>query len=344
MAIPSNISTITVNGKYLDFSGNPIAGQVKFYMSQVLIDAAADRVVIPSVVTVDLDATGSFTTTIPVTNDPDFNSTFTYLYEESFVGGSSYALSLPATLGSSVNIASLRATATIVEYIQLVSYNLFPGLVSRVVVQEEIYNGPSGTAVGSNTYQNLYLFINTYSQLTSTYATYAELANPEFNFNEAAIQSVLDRISALYDYTADTGELRDTTNGGVVSGTTYPYLTAKYGTYGGITGYSTYADLTGANISWNYSQIGAVLTNLGYALTDTGTLTDPYLSITRTTQSNTYGGLEVALGTYATFATTYATYADSTGVFYSIQGRDTADTLRRVANQPNRLLFMGREN
>lgn len=345
MAIPYNISTVTVTGKYINFSGTAIAGQVKFYMSQVLINAAANTIVIPSVVTVDLDANGAFTTTIPITNDPDFNSTFTYLYEESFNGGSTYAITLPSSLGASVDISDIRATATIVPYVQLLSYALWPGLVTRVEVQEEFYNGTAGTAPGSNTYANLYLFINTYSQLQSTYATYAALTIPDLNFNEAAVNSVIDRIGDLYDFTADAGELRDTTNLGAVSGSTYPYLTAKYGTYGGVaSAYALYSNMTGASISWTYAQIGTVLTNLGYALNGTGTLTDPYLSITRTLSSNDYGAVGQALATYAVFASTYATYTASTGVSYSVQRRDTADTLRTIANRPNRLLFMGREN
>lgn len=345
MSIPGNITTITVTGQYLDFQGQAIAGQVKFYMSQVLINAGANRVIIPSVVTVDLDANGAFTTTIPTTNDPDFNQTFSYLYEESFNGGSTYAITLPATLGSSVDITDLRSAANVATYIQLVSYNLWPGLVARVVTQEEFYNGPSGSVAGSNTYANLYLFIADYAALTSTYATYSLLSNPEFNFNQAGIETVLNRIAHLYEFTANSGELRDTNNGGVVSGTTYPYLTAKVGTYAGATStYATYAALTGANISWTYSQVGALLTNIGYALTNTGTLTDAWLGITRTVNSNDYGAVEVALGTYAGFASTYATYSSSTGVFYSVQRRDKADTLRTIANQPNRLLFMGRDN
>lgn len=345
MAIPSNITTITVTGQYLNFSGNAIAGQVKFYMSKVLIDALADRIIIPSVVTIDLDSNGSFTTTIPVTDDPQFNQTFTYLYEESFLGGSTYAITLPESLAPTVDISDLRATATIATYVQLLSYALWPGLVTRVETQEEFYNGASGTAPGSNTYANLYLFINTYAQLTSTYATYTALTVPDFNFNNAAIQAVIDRITHLYDYTANTGELRDTKNLGVVSGTTYPYVVAKYGTYGNVaSAYATYSALTGATISWTYPQIGSVLTNLGYSLTNTGTLTDNYLSITRTLSASDYGAVEQALSLYSTFASTYATYTASTNVFYSVTRRDTADTLRTIANRPHRLLFMGRDN
>jgi hypothetical protein len=51
MALPDNITLITVTGQYLDFQGDAIDGQVKFYPSQVLVDSAADRIIIPTVFT-----------------------------------------------------------------------------------------------------------------------------------------------------------------------------------------------------------------------------------------------------------------------------------------------------
>ena len=59
MALPGNITLITLTGQYLDFQGEAILGQVKIYPSQVLIDAAADRIIIPTVLTTDL-VNGSF--------------------------------------------------------------------------------------------------------------------------------------------------------------------------------------------------------------------------------------------------------------------------------------------
>lgn len=349
MTLPVNITTITVTGQYIDFSGNPIAGQVKFYTSQVLIDAAADRIIIPSIITVTLDEDGAFSVTVPTTNDADVSPlNFTYGYEEAFVGGSTFTVSLPASLGASVDISDLRATATTVSYMQPVSYNLLPGLVARVAQEEEDLDD-SPKLVADPTYANLALYLNTYADLTTEFGTYAAVdgtdLHPELNFTSARIRAIIDRIADLYDFTASSLELIDTTNGGAVSGATYAHLTAKRGTYAGWaanTSPSTYAQ-SALGVSWTYAQIGTLITQLGHALAGTGTLTDPYLAITRADQDGTYGALGLAIASYAALATAYATYGDTTGEVFTFSYRDTADTIRSEANRPNRLMLIGVE-
>lgn len=96
MPLANNISLTTINGQFVDYQGNGIAGQIKFTLSQTLLDAIADQIIVPSTITATLDANGSFSTTLPATDDPDLSETFTYLVEESFAGGRSYSISLPA--------------------------------------------------------------------------------------------------------------------------------------------------------------------------------------------------------------------------------------------------------
>lgn len=339
MALPGNLSTITVTGTYIDFAGNGIAGQVKFTLSQVLIDAAADTVIIPSTVTADLNANGSFTAVVPITNDPDINpAAFTYLFEEAFIGGASYTITLNSSLGASVDISDVRATATLLAYFNPVSYTTFQALVARVVQEEQDNNGGS---VAPHIYTYLPLRYPTYADLASAFATYGAFI--ELDFSAAFIRdNIFRRIERLRDYTANSTELRDTTALGTVSGNTYTYLTAKRGSYANLaSSYATYGASTGASQSWSYSQIGALISQLGHSFAGTGTLTDPWLGVTRSTTGSTYGLLESSVATYAALASAYATYGAVTGVVFTVTNRDTADMIRDEANRPNTLMLIG---
>jgi hypothetical protein len=347
MALPGNITTITVTGQYIDFTGTPIAGQVKFTNPQFLVDAAADRLIVPTTITATLDNTGAFSVVIPITNDVDLSPlNFTYTYEESFPGGSTYTISLPAALGGTVDISDLRTTDTVVNYYQPVSGLIWPLLVARVAQEEEdLDDDPK--LLASPTYENLSLYLDTYADLPTEFGTYASVdgdpLSPELNFTEARIQAIIDRIADLYDYTASNLELRDTTNLGVVSSTTYGGLTAKRGTYAGLaanTSPSTYA-ATASGVSWTYTQVGTLITQLGHALAGTGTLTDPYLSITRSNTDGSYGALGLQGFTYTTLASTYPTYGSPTGAVFTFTYRDTADTIRDEGNRINRLMLIG---
>jgi hypothetical protein len=345
MALPNNVTTITVTGQYIDFAGSAIAGQVKFTNPQFLVNSAADRMIVPTTITATLDNTGAFSVTIPITNDVDLSPlNFTYTYEEAFVGGSTFTISLPANLGGSVDISDLRPQVTVESYFQPASFNLFPNLEARVTQEEEDLN-EDPKLLAEPIYKNLLLFLDTYADLATEFGTYSELdgtdLNPELNFTEVRIQQLIDRISDLYDYTASNLELRDTTNTGQVARDTYGALAVKRGTYTGLS--STYATYGGSSTpqTWNYAQIGTLINNIRFALTNTGTLTDPYLSITRTVSDGSYGALAAQGLTYATLSSTYATYGDVTGEVFTYTFRDTADILRTEAYRLNRLLLIG---
>jgi hypothetical protein len=347
MALPINVTTVTVTGQYIDFTGTPIAGQVKFTNPQFLVNSAADRLIVPTTITATLDNTGAFSVTIPITNDADLSPlNFTYTYEESFPGGATFTIALPASLGGTVDISDLRTTDTVVNYYQPVSGLVWPLLVARVAQEEEdLDDDPK--LLAAPTYENLSLYLDTYADLPTEFGTYASVdgdpLNPELNFTEARIQAIIDRIADLYDYTASNLELRDTDNLGVVTSTTYAGLTAKRGTYSGLaanTSPSTYAAAANG-VSWSYAQVGTLITQLGHALAGTGTLTDPYLSITRSNTDGSYGALGLQGFTYATLASTYPTYASPTGAVFTFTYRDTADTIRDESNRINRLMLIG---
>lgn len=349
MALPGNITLITLTGQYLDFQGAPIDGQVKIYPSQVLIDSAADRIIIPSVLTTDLND-GAFSVQVPVTNDPDavpFTGIFTYLFEEAFVGGSTYRITLPSSLGSSVDITDIRLDATIVEYIQPIAYQVWPPIQARTEAQEVYYTGvtiPVSTLPIPVTYEWLYLYFDTYASLASTWGTYANAAPASLSLSNARIQQIYDRMNRLNNYTATSTDLRETTNLGVVSESGNYAVTAKLGTYANVANqYANYVAITGATFTWTYAQGGTLIGQMGNALTtvdiyDLTGLTDPLLSLTRTIQGNDYGALFRTFLTNAQVASTYSTYQNLQSASFSNTLRDWADRLRSTANRPHQLL------
>jgi hypothetical protein len=348
MAIPGNVTLITLTGQYLNFQGTAIDGQVKIYPSQVLIDALADTIIIPATITKDL-VNGSFSVTVPVTNDPDVSPlNYFYYFEESFTGGSSYIISLPASLGATVDITDCRASATISSYIQPIAYQLWPPLQVRTQVLEGFYSA-SGSVPAPGTYAYLYLWSDTYATLASTWGTYANAVRTSLSFTTQRLQDILDRMGRLQNYTATQTDLRDTTNLGVVTQSGYRAAMAKYGTYTNWQNeYATYNLMTGSSYTWTYSQIGTLLTQLGLALTgqdprEVSTITDNLLRITRSVQGNDYGALTLTLQTNAQVATNYSSYLDlqnsANSIGFSYPVRDWADRLRTNANRPHALLM-----
>jgi len=98
MALTPNLSTVTVGGQYVDVAGNAIAGQVKFTPRATLVDTTGDQIIVNRTITVDLDANGEFTVTLPVTDDTDISPVdFTYRVEEAFTGGRVYDIALPSS-------------------------------------------------------------------------------------------------------------------------------------------------------------------------------------------------------------------------------------------------------
>lgn len=347
MALPLNITLITLTGQYLDFTGEPIDGQVKIYPSQVLIDSAADRIIIPSVITTDL-VNGSFSISVPVTNDPDVSPlNYNYLFEESFEGGRSYLIQLPSSLGATVDISDLRLDQNIIEYVQPIAYQLWPPLQVRTEAQETYYIGasiPTTTLPIPPTYQWLYLYFDTYASMASTWGTYANAAPESLTLSNVRIQQIYDRMTRLNNFTATTTDLRETTNGGTVTRTGYSSIAAKYGTYTAVAAqYATYGALTSASMTWTYAQVGTLFNQIGNSLTtvdvyDLTGLTDPLLSITRTIAGNDYGALTRSNLTNAQAAGAFATYGALAAASFSNTLRDWADRLRSTANRPHQLL------
>jgi hypothetical protein len=133
MALGANLTTVQITGTYVDYEGNAIAGQVRFSISQVLRNGTDDQMVAPSVVVVSL-VDGSFSVTLPATNDPDvIPNPFTYAVEESFAGGRSYTISIPYTSAGALDLADISPNPTLdTTYIQLIDQTTFDALETNI--------------------------------------------------------------------------------------------------------------------------------------------------------------------------------------------------------------------
>lgn len=153
MALTPNLSTVTVGGQFVDVAGSPIAGQVKFTPRTILTDPVANQIIIPKTITVDLDANGSFTLVLPVTDDADVTPTgFTYRVEEAFTGGRVYDITLPSSPATQ-NLADMAPAVPqgSTEASTYVLLSTFGALETRVGVVETVTSVVQGVATQLST-------------------------------------------------------------------------------------------------------------------------------------------------------------------------------------------------
>ena len=120
MALPANISTVTVTGEYVDAEGVARSGTVSFTPTQWLRDDVGD-VVIPQIPVVEtLDSSGEFSVTLAATSDTDFDpSDWAYVVTESIDGVTkSYLILLPAS-SPNITMAELNVVTTEEDYFDI---------------------------------------------------------------------------------------------------------------------------------------------------------------------------------------------------------------------------------
>ncbi|MEU6635700.1 hypothetical protein [Streptomyces rochei] len=125
MALPANITTVPVFGRYIDFTGTPMQGTVTFTPSQKYVtDPGADVLIFSAPLVATLDETGAFSIEIPSTDDPDvFPQGFTWTVTESFnnrSGRAPFAIAVPeATPAPGIDLVTVAPVlpADEVEYI-----------------------------------------------------------------------------------------------------------------------------------------------------------------------------------------------------------------------------------
>ena len=128
MSLSPDITTITVQGTYVDLNGDPISGSVRFTPNSIVIDTDQNQILVKRGVTVTLNASGFFSTTLPATNDTDYVPTpIAYQVEELFSGGRTFYLVLPvSSAGVTQDIADLGeagSSADATNYITTDEYN-----------------------------------------------------------------------------------------------------------------------------------------------------------------------------------------------------------------------------
>lgn len=109
MAFPADVRTITLTGKYTDVSGNGASGSLAFNASvPLLVDAVGNALVTTSPVSVATSPAGTFSVVLLCT-DQFTPSGWTWNVTESFTGmtARSYPISLPGSLGSTVDLSAL---------------------------------------------------------------------------------------------------------------------------------------------------------------------------------------------------------------------------------------------
>lgn len=217
MALAGNVATIVVLGEYVDYEGNPIAGQVIFRVPKALRNALADQILIPSAFVATLDANGRFTATLPASDDPDFHETFEYRVEEGFAGGRSFSAVLPSALtyadfddhpysfylsqtyalatGLFYDMTDLAPLDTPEPFVTLAAGSQFGLLEARVTAAE-------GTVDTTPPTTGIVLSLE-YDSLNVQYADYTAMAGGLGSYTLLASSPVLATSAAIANYLAE---------------------------------------------------------------------------------------------------------------------------------------------
>lgn len=184
MALAPSLTTVTVNGNYVDFEGNAIQGQVRFTLGDVLRNGTDDQMVAPSSIVVPLSA-GAFSVTLPATNDPDVvPNPFVYTVEESFPGGRSYTISVPYTTVGSLDLADLSPTPTISDsYTQAIDQTSWSALEDDIDALDVEINQTTDKILASGKYWYIGSSYATYTALDTAFATYTALTAATYSLD-----------------------------------------------------------------------------------------------------------------------------------------------------------------
>lgn len=184
MALGANINTVSITGNYVDYEGNPIQGQIRFTLGEVLRSGIDDQMVAPSSVVVPL-ASGAFTVTLPATNDPDVvPNPYTYTVEESFPGGRTFTISIPYDSAGALDLADISPTPTLSEnYVQLIDQTTWSGLEDDIDVLDGHINQTTDKILASGKYWYIGATYATYTALDTAFATYTALTAATYSLD-----------------------------------------------------------------------------------------------------------------------------------------------------------------
>ena len=178
MALGAAITTVALAGNYVDYTGAAISGQIKFTLSDLIQNGTDNQMIVPSTKSVTLDANGSFSTTLPATNDPDLVPIpYTITVEEAFPKGRTYTISLPYTTSGTLNLADISPVITADTYVGLVGDSLWNVLTANIDILDGQIDQALSSYVFSGKYRYFQLGNATYTALNARAATYTALTN-----------------------------------------------------------------------------------------------------------------------------------------------------------------------
>jgi hypothetical protein len=190
MALGPNLTTVTLTGSYVNFEGTAVEGQVRFSIGEVLRNGTDDQMVAPSSVVVPLSS-GSFSVSLPATNDPDVvPNPFVYTVEESFPNGRTYEISIPYTTSGSLDLADISPDPTLSEsYVAAVDLTSWNTLESNITALDAFIDQVADKFPASGQYWYIDSAYSTYTALDTAFATYTALAAATHNISGADITS-----------------------------------------------------------------------------------------------------------------------------------------------------------
>jgi hypothetical protein len=212
MALGPNLSTVTLTGNYVDFEGNPIEGQIRFSIGQVLRNGTDDQLVAPSSIVVPLSS-GSFSVLLPATNDPDVvPNPFVYTVEESFSRGRSYEITIPYDTVGSLDLADISPSPTLDEnFVQLIDQNTWNVLEANIDTLDTRINQTTDKILASGKYWYIPSQFATYTALDTAFATYTALTAASYELDGTDIATFTSSAQA-YASTASASASTATNN------------------------------------------------------------------------------------------------------------------------------------
>ena len=212
MALGPNLTTVTITGSYVDFEGTPIEGQMRFSIGEVLRNGTDDQMVAPSSVVVPLSS-GSFSVTLPATNDPDVvPNPFVYSVEESFPNGRTYEITIPYTTAGSLDLADISPAPSLdTTYVQLIDQNTWNVLETNIDTLDTRINQTTDKILASGKYWYISSQYATYTALDTAFATYTALTAASYELDGADIATFTSSAQA-YASTASASATTATNN------------------------------------------------------------------------------------------------------------------------------------
>jgi hypothetical protein len=162
----------------------------------------ADQIVVQSTYSATLDAFGSFSITVPATDDPNLNETFQYTITEAFLGGRTWQVSLPGidsfedlslryatfadltgsgqTFGQLVGVADVKISSLVPAYsgdvfTELAAYQAYVVEEQAVAAQEALVSlSPAGVRMPT-TYGSLLVTEQSFTSVAAAFPSYTGL-------------------------------------------------------------------------------------------------------------------------------------------------------------------------